>query len=74
VVLQPKPPSKRNTKRNSLHLFITEEHLSQGLVVVDLGNNPNVLIGEIIINSSLALLIPKDGSQPQAFCDLVSLV
>jgi hypothetical protein len=63
-VSQPKPPSKRITKWDSSHLFVIEERFTLGLVVVDLGDDAAVLVDEFIINSSLALLIPKDGSQP----------
>jgi hypothetical protein len=41
---------------------------------VDLNDDADVHINELIIDSSLALLIPKDGLQPQAFCDVVSFI
>jgi hypothetical protein len=40
---------------------------------VDLGNDDEVPVDELI-NPSLALLVPKDGPKPQAFCDVVSFI
>jgi hypothetical protein len=41
---------------------------------VDLDDDDEVLVDELIINSSLALLIPEDGPKPPAFCDVVSFI
>jgi hypothetical protein len=41
---------------------------------VDLGDDDEVPIDELIINSSLVLFVPKDGPKPQAFCDVVSFI
>jgi hypothetical protein len=41
---------------------------------VDLGNDDEVPIDELIINSSLALLVPEDGPKPPAFHDVVSFI
>jgi hypothetical protein len=60
-VSQPKSASNRGTKWDSSHLSATEERLTLGPIVVDLGDDDDVSIDELIINSSLALLIPKDG-------------
>ena len=60
-VLQPKPASNRGTKWKSSHQSTTEERLILGPVVVDLGDDDEVLVDELIINSSLALLILEDG-------------
>jgi hypothetical protein len=57
-ILQPKSTSNRGTKRDSSHLSVTKERLILGPVVVDLGNDDEVPIDELIINSSLALLVP----------------
>jgi hypothetical protein len=73
-VLQPKPAPNIGTKLDSSHLFATEEHLSLGPVVVDLGDDDDVSIDELIINLSLALLVPGDGRKPQAFCNVVSFI
>jgi hypothetical protein len=55
-------------------LSATEEHLILGPIVVDLGDDNDVSVDELIINSSLALLIPEDGPKPQAFRDVVSFI
>jgi hypothetical protein len=55
-------------------LSATEERLILGHVVVDLGDDADISIDELIINSSLALLIPEDGPKPQAFRDVVSFI
>jgi hypothetical protein len=73
-VLQPKSASNRGTKRDSSHLSATEERLTLGPVVVDLGDDDEVLVDELIINSSLALLVPEDGPKPPAFRDVVSFI
>jgi hypothetical protein len=73
-VLQPKSASNKGTKRDSSHLFATEEHLTMGPVVVDLGDDDEVLVDELIINSSLALLVSEDGPKPLAFHDVVSFI
>jgi hypothetical protein len=72
--LQPKSASNRGTKRDSSHLSATEERLTQGPIIVDLDDDDEVLVDELIINSSLALLIPEDGPKPPAFCDVVSFI
>jgi hypothetical protein len=72
-VLQPKSTSNRDTKRDSSHLSTIEEHLTLGLVV-DLGDDDEVPVDELIINSSLALLVPEDGPKPPAFYDVVSFI
>jgi hypothetical protein len=41
---------------------------------VDLGDDDEVPIDELIINSSLALLVPEDGPKPPAFRDVVSFI
>jgi hypothetical protein len=41
---------------------------------VDLGNDDEVPIDELIINSFLVLLVPEDGPKPPAFCDVVSFI
>jgi hypothetical protein len=56
------------------HLFATEERLTLGLVVVDLGDDDEVPVDELIINSSLALFHPEDGPKPPAFRDVVSFI
>jgi hypothetical protein len=66
-VLQSKPVSNRGTKRNSSYLSATEEHLTLGPVVVDLGDDADVFVDELIINSFVVLLILEDGSQSQVF-------
>jgi hypothetical protein len=66
-VLQPKSASNRGTKRDSSHLSATEERLTLGPIVVDLGDDDEVPVDELIINSSLALLVPEDGPKPLAF-------
>jgi hypothetical protein len=43
-------------------------------VVVDLGDDDDVFVDELIINYSLALLIPEDGPKLQAFCDVVPFI
>ena len=63
-VLQLKPANNRSTKRDSSHLSATKDHLILGSIVVDLGDDDDVSIDEFIINSSLTLLIPKDGPKP----------
>jgi hypothetical protein len=73
-VLQPKSTSNRGTKRDSSHLSTTKECLTLGPVVVDLGDDDKVPVDELIINSSLALLVPEDGPKPPAFCDVVSFI
>jgi hypothetical protein len=73
-VLQPKSASNRGTKRDSSHLSATEERLTLGPIVVDLGDDDEVLVDELIINSSPALLVPEDGPKPPAFCDVVSFI
>jgi hypothetical protein len=73
-VLQPKSASSRGTKRDSSHLFATEERLTLGPVVVDLGDDDKVPVDELIINSSFALLVPKDGPKSPAFRDVVSFI
>ena len=73
-VLQPKSTPNGGTKRDSSHLFVTKEHLTLGPVIVDLGDDDDVYLNELIINSFLALLIPEDGSKPQAFRDVVSFI
>jgi hypothetical protein len=70
-VLQPKSASNRGTKRDSSHLSATEERLILGPVVVDLGDDDEVPVDELIINSSLVLLVPEDGPKPPAFRDVV---
>jgi hypothetical protein len=73
-VSQPKPPSKRGIKRESSHLSVIEERLTLGPVVVDLGDNANILVDELIINSLLILLFLEDGPKPQVFCNVVSFI
>jgi hypothetical protein len=73
-VLQPKSASNRDTKRDSSHLSATEERLILGPVVVDLGDYDEVPVDELIINSSLTLLVPEDGPKPPVFCDVVSFI
>jgi hypothetical protein len=73
-VLQPKPASNRGTKRDSSHLFATKERLILGLFVVDLGDDDEVPVDELIINSSLVLLVSEDGPKIQAFRDAVSFM
>jgi hypothetical protein len=63
-VSQPKPASNKGTKWDSSHLFVAEERLTLGLVVVDLGDGADVHVDELIINSSFALLIPEVGPKP----------
>ena len=65
--------SNRSTKQDSSHLSATKECLILGPIVVDLGDD-EVPVDEFIINSSLILLVPKDGPKPQAFCDVVSFI
>jgi hypothetical protein len=72
--LQPKPASNRGTKRDSSYLSATEDCLTLDPIVVDLGDDDDVSIDELIINSSLVLLVPEDGPKPQAFCDVVSFI
>jgi hypothetical protein len=55
-------------------MFATEEYLSLGPIVVDLGDDDDVFVDELIINSSLALFVPEDGPKSQAFCDVVSFI
>jgi hypothetical protein len=73
-VLQPKSTSNRGTKRDSSHLSATKERLILGPVVVDLANNDEILVDELIINSSLVLLVPEDGPKPPEFCNVVSFI
>jgi hypothetical protein len=73
-VLKPKSASNLDTKRDSSHLSATEERLTLGLVVVDLGNDDEVPVDELIINSSLTLLVPEDGPKPPTFRDVVSFI
>jgi hypothetical protein len=73
-VLQPKSASNRGTKEDSSHLSTTKECLILGPVVVDLGDDDEVPVDELIINSSLALLVSEDGSKPPVFCDVVSFI
>jgi hypothetical protein len=73
-VLQPKSASNRGTKRDSSHLSTTKECLILGLVVVDLGDDDEVPVDELIINSSLALLVPEDGPKPPVFRDVVPFI
>ena len=73
-VLQPRPISNRGTKRDSSYLSAIEERLILGPVVADLGDDDEVPVDELIINSSLALLVLEDGPKPQAFCDMVSFI
>jgi hypothetical protein len=73
-VLQPKFASNRGTKRDSSHLSATEECLILGPVVVDLGDDDEVLVDELIINSFLALLVSEEGPKPPKFCDVVSFI
>ena len=56
-VSQPKPPSKRGINRYSSHLFVIDERFILGPIVVDLGDDADVLVDELIINLSLALFI-----------------
>jgi hypothetical protein len=73
--LQPKPTSNRGTKRDSFHLSAIEERLTLGPVVVDLGDDDDdVHVDELIINSSLALLVLEDGPKSQELCDVVSFI
>jgi hypothetical protein len=73
-ILQPKSASNRGTKQDSSHMSTTEECLILGPVVVDLGDDDEVPADELIINSSLALLVPEDGPKPPAFRDVVSFI
>jgi hypothetical protein len=73
-VLQPKSASNRGTKQDSSHLSATEERLILGPVVVDLGDDDEVPVDELIINSSLVLLVPEDGPKPPTFRDVVSFI
>jgi hypothetical protein len=41
---------------------------------VDLGDDDEVPVDELIINSSLVLLVLEDGPRPPAFCDVVSFI
>jgi hypothetical protein len=41
---------------------------------VDLGDDDEVLVDELIINSSLPLFVPEDGPKPPAFRDVVSFI
>jgi hypothetical protein len=72
--LQPKSASNRGTKRESSHLSTTDERLNLGPVVVDLGDDDEVPVDELIINSSLTLLNLEDGPKPLAFHDVVSFI
>jgi hypothetical protein len=73
-VLQPKAVSNRGTKQDSSYLSATKEHLTLVLVVVSLGDDDDVSIDELIINSSSVLFILEDGPKPQAFRDIVSFI
>jgi hypothetical protein len=73
-VLQPKFASNRGTKRDSSHLSATEERLILGPVIVDLRDDDEVPVDELIIKSSLALLVPEDGPKPPIFRDVVSFI
>jgi hypothetical protein len=78
-VLQPKSTSNKGTKQDSSHLSATEECLTLGPIIVDLGDDDEVPVDEVpvdelIINSSLALLVPEDGPKPPAFRDVVSFI
>jgi hypothetical protein len=72
--LQPKSTSNMGTKRDSSHLSATKEHLILGPIVVDLGDDDEVFIDELIIKSSLALLVPEDGPKSPAFRNVVSFI
>jgi hypothetical protein len=41
---------------------------------VNLSDDVDILVDELIINSSLILFIPKDGPKLQAFRDVVSFI
>jgi hypothetical protein len=41
---------------------------------VDLGDDDEVLVDELIINSFLAFLVPEDGPKPLEFPDVVSFI
>jgi hypothetical protein len=41
---------------------------------VDLGDDDEVRVDELIINSSLVVLVPKDGPKSQVFRDVVSFI
>jgi hypothetical protein len=73
-VLQPKSASNKGTKRDFSHLSVTKERLTLGPIVVDLGDDDEVPVDELIINSSLALLVPEDGPKPPTFRDVVSFI
>ena len=73
-VLQPKSASNRGIKRDSSYFFATEGCLTLGPIIVDLGDDDEVPLDELIINSSFALLVPEDGSKPPAFHDVVSFI
>jgi hypothetical protein len=73
-VLQPKSASNRGTKWDSSHLSVTEERLTLGPVVVDLGDDDEVLVDELIKYSSFVLLVPEDGPKPPTFRDVVSFI
>jgi hypothetical protein len=73
-VLQSKYASNKGTKQGSSHLSATEERLILGPVVVDLGDDDDIPVDELIINSSLALLVPEDGPKPPVFRDVVSFI
>ena len=73
-VLQPKFESNRGTKWDSFHFSTTKERVILGTVVVDLGDDDKIPVDELIINSSFALLIPKDGPKPLAFRDVVDIL
>jgi hypothetical protein len=73
-VLQPKFASNKGTKQDSSHLSTTEERLTMGPIVVDLGDDDEVPIDELIINSSLVLLVPEDGPKPLEFRDVLSFI
>jgi hypothetical protein len=72
--LQPKSASNRGTKSDSSHHSTTEECLILGPIFVDLGDDDEVPVDELIINSSLVLLVLEDGPRPPAFCDVVSFI
>jgi hypothetical protein len=73
-VSQPKLASNRGTKWESSHLSIIKEHLTLDPIVVDIGDNDDVSVDELIINSSLTFFILKDGPKSQAFHDVVSFI
>jgi hypothetical protein len=73
-VFQPKSASNKGTKRDSSYLFLLPERLILGPIVVDLGDDDEVPVDELIINSSLALLASEDGPKLLVFRDVVSFI